>query len=80
MGKEKMKNNNREAQIMMTEAQLLATAELEAGRNLTETEKWFVWIHPSLTFSEIRQMLDKESKSRKELALRNQKPCWPAFG
>ena len=77
----KNNNNNREARIMMTEAELLATAELEAGRkSLTETEKWFVWTNPSLTFPEIREMLDKESAARKELALRNQKPNWPAFG
>ena len=73
-------NNNRETRIMMTEAQLLATAELEAGRKLTETEKWFVWTNPGSTFPEIREMLNKESAARKELELRNQKPCWPAFG
>ena len=56
---------DREARRMMTEKELLELAEKEAGRLLTETEKWFVWAHPSMTFSEIREMLDTGKKSSK---------------
>ena len=59
---------DREARTMMTEKELLELAEKEAGRLLTETEKWFVWNHSSRTFSEIREMLDEKNL-----------PNWPRF-
>ena len=68
---------DREARTMMTEKELLELAEKKAGRLLTETEKWFVWTHPSMTFQEIREMLDSETK-----AIEDEKnlPDWPRFG
>ena len=56
----------REDRAMLTEMELLKLAEEEAGRLLTETEKWFVWTHPRMTFSEIREILDKNAKHRKK--------------
>ena len=68
---------NREARTMMTEMELLELAEKEAGRLLTETEKWFVWTHPSMMFREIRVMLDTEEKMRQD---GKNLPDWPQFG
>jgi hypothetical protein len=68
---------NREARTMMTEMELLELAEKEAGRLLTETEKWFVWTHPSMMFLEIREMLDTEEKMRQD---GKNLPNWPQFG
>jgi hypothetical protein len=56
----------REDRAMLTEMELLKLAEEESGRLLTETEKWFVWTHPRMTFPEIREMLDKNEKHRKK--------------
>ena len=56
----------REDRMMMTEMELLELAEKEAGRLLTETEKWFVWTHPKMMFFEIREMLDENEKHRKK--------------
>ena len=68
---------NREARTMMTEMELLKLAEKEAGRLLTETEKWFVWTHPNMMFREIRVMLDTEEKMRQD---GKNLPDWPQFG
>ena len=68
---------NREARTMMTEMELLELAEKEAGRLLTETEKWFVWTHPNMMFREIRVMLDTEEKMRQD---GKNLPDWPQFG
>ena len=75
-----MKQIPREDRVMHSQTDLENLVELEAGRKLTQTEKWFVWVHPRMKFSEIREMLDKESEQHKEIQLKNQKPNWPAFG
>ena len=56
----------REDRMMLSESELLELAEKEAGRLQTETEKWFVWTHPKMTFLEIREMLDESEKHRKK--------------
>ena len=67
----------REDRMMLSESELLELAEKEAGRLLTETEKWFVWTHPKMTFLEIREMLDTEEKMRQD---GKNLPDWPQFG
>ena len=58
---------------MLSQVDLLELAEKEAGRKLTKTEEWFVWTHPSMTFVQIKKMLNSE-ETEKNL------PSWPRFG
>ena len=61
---------------MMTQSELFKLAEKEKGSQLTPMDEWFVWVHPSMTFQEIRVMLDSEAKMLQENNLQN----WPQFG
>ncbi len=45
---------------MLTHSELMKKATQEKGSPLTKAEKWFVWVHPDMTFDEIREMLDSE--------------------
>ena len=67
----------RENRVMMTQTELFKVAEKEKGSQLTPMDEWFVWTHPSMTFQEIREMLDTEAK-----AIEDEKnlPDWPRFG
>ena len=67
----------RENRVMMTQTELFKVAEKEKGSQLTPMDEWFVWTHPSMTFQEIREMLDSEVK-----AIEDEKnlPDWPRFG
>ncbi len=80
----KLTDLQRENRVMMAQAELFNTAEKEKGSALTTIEEWFVWTHPSMTFSEIREMLDKETEERQKLAeqVKTEKnlPDWPQFG
>ena len=53
-------NLERENRAMLTQAELLKVAKKEKGDPLTKVEEWFVWTHPTMTFDEIREMLDSE--------------------
>ncbi len=53
-------NLEREDRAMMSQAKLLSVAKTEKGDSLTKVEEWFVWTHPTMTFDEIRDMLDSE--------------------
>ena len=66
----------RENRVMMTQSELFKLAEKEKGSQLTPMDEWFVWVHPSMTFQEIRVMLDSEAKMLQE----NKLPNWPQFG
>ena len=48
---------------MLTHSELMKKATGEKGSPLTKVEEWFVWVHPDMTFDEIREMLDDETKS-----------------
>ena len=67
----------RENRVMMTQTELFKVAEKEKGSQLTPMDEWFVWTHPSMTFQEIREMLDSEAK-----VIEDEKnlPDWPRFG
>ena len=74
----------KEERIMMTQTELFKVAAKEKGSQLTPMDEWFVWSHPTMTFQEIRAMLDLESKEWKELdeKMKREKniPNWPRFG
>ena len=67
----------RENRVMMTQTELFKVAEKEKGSQLTPMHEWFVWTHPSMTFQEIREMLDTEAKERED---EKNLPDWPRFG
>ena len=67
----------RENRVMMTQIELFKVAEKEKGSQLTPMDEWFVWTHPSMTFQEIREMLDTEAKARED---EKNLPDWPRFG
>ena len=67
----------RENRVMMTQTELFKVAEKEKGSQLTPMDEWFVWTHPSMTFQEIREMLDTEAKARED---EKNLPDWPRFG
>ena len=67
----------RENRVMMTQTELFKVAEKEKGSQLTPMDEWFVWTHPSMTFQEIREMLDSEAKARED---EKNLPDWPRFG
>lgn len=73
----KLTDLQRENRVMMTQTELFKVAEKEKGSQLTPMDEWFVWTHPSMTFQEIRIMLDSEAK-----AIEDEKnlPDWPQFG
>jgi len=57
-----MTNLERQNRGMMTHSELMKTATEEKGSQLTKVEEWFVWTHPSMTFNEIKSMLDGEEE------------------
>ena len=73
----KLTDLQRENRVMMTQTELLKVAENEKGSQLTPMDEWFVWTHPSMTFQEIREMLDTEAKARED---EKNLPDWPRFG
>ena len=73
----KLTDLQRENRVMMTQTELLKVAEKEKGSQLTPMDEWFVWTHPSMTFQEIRIMLDTETKARED---EKNLPAWPRFG
>lgn len=73
----KLTDLQRENRVMMTQTELLKVAEKEKGSQLTPMDEWFVWTHPSMTFQEIREMLDTEAKARED---EKNLPDWPRFG
>ena len=73
----KLTDLQRENRVMMTQTELLKVAEKEKGSQLTPMDEWFVWTHPSMTFQEIRELLDTEAKARED---EKNLPDWPRFG
>ena len=73
----KLTDLQRENRVMMTQTELFKVAEKEKGSQLTPMDEWFVWTHPSMTFQEIREMLDTEAKARED---EKNLPDWPRFG
>ena len=47
---------------MLSHSELMEKATEEKGSPLTKVEEFFVWVHPTMTFDEIREMLDDETK------------------
>ena len=74
----------KEDRVMMTQSDLFELAEKEKGSQLTPMDEWFVWSHPTMTFQEIREMLDLEAEVWKELSKKVKRekniPNWPRIG
>ena len=81
----KLTDLQRENRVMMAQADLFKLAEKEKGSQLTPMDEWFVWVHPSMTFSEIRVMLDSTDlgpQVARAKAIEDEKnpSDWPQFG
>ena len=48
---------------VLSYSELIEKATEEKGSPLTKVEEFFVWIYPTMTFNEIREMLDDQTKS-----------------
>jgi UDP-3-O-[3-hydroxymyristoyl] glucosamine N-acyltransferase len=55
----------REDRAMLSAQELFVVAEKEKGSKLTQMDEWWVWTHPQMTFSEIKEMLDEDAITRK---------------
>ena len=56
----------REDRVMLAQQELFDLAQIEKGSKLTQMDEWWVWTHPSMTFQEIKKMLDESAKHRKK--------------